>query len=464
MSDKAPKVPEHIFREYDVRGVADTELTSDAVRAIGQAYGTYLSDLGIYAVTVGGDARLSTPRIKSDVIEGLAMTGVSVIDIGLVASPTFYWSLYHFGVDGGVMVTGSHNPPEFNGLKLAQGKATIWGDDIKEIFRIISEGRMERSATPGHIRVEDISQPYIDMLISKIKLGPRKLKVVLDSGNGTGGVFAPEFARAIGCDVIELFSEPDGHFPNHHPDPTKRENLPALIKAVAENGADVGIGFDGDSDRIGVVDDKGAMLFGDQLMLLFWKEILPANPGAKVIVEVKSSMIVPEETEKLGGRPIWWKSGHSLVKAKMREEEALFSGEVSGHMFFADEFFGFDDAFYAAGRLLRILSNTDKKLSELIAEMPSYPSTGETRFTCPDDLKFKVVERVKEGAKDLETITLDGVRIIHENGWSLLRPSNTQPVLVARCEGKTERDLEDISRDMKRRIKEAGGPDFEWEY
>ncbi|MDR3255705.1 MAG: phosphomannomutase/phosphoglucomutase [Synergistaceae bacterium] len=461
---KIVKVPEHIFREYDIRGIAAAELTSDTVRAIAQAYGTYLSDLGIYTVTVGGDARLSTPRIKKEVIDGLLKAGTSVIDIGLVSTPTFYWSLYHFGVDGGVMITGSHNPSEFNGLKLAQGKATIWGDDIKEIYRIITEGRTETSAMPGRARVEDISGPYLDMLISKITLGPRKLKVVLDSGNGTGGLFAPDFARAIGCDVVELFSEPDGHFPNHHPDPTKREYLPSLINAVLENGADAGIGFDGDSDRIGVVDDKGSMIFGDQLMLLFWKEILPKHDGATVIVEIKSSMMLPEEAVKLGGRPIWWKSGHSLVKAKMREENAIFSGEVSGHMFFADEYYGFDDAFYAAGRLLRILSNTDKKLSELTAEMPSYPSTAETRFACPDEKKLEIVERVRDGAKGLETIDVDGVRIIHENGWSLLRSSNTQPILVARCEGRTTDDLRSICDDMRHRIKDAGGPDFEWEY
>ncbi len=465
MSDFYPEVPSHIFREYDIRGIADAELTSATVVAIGQAYGTYLSDLGIFEVTVGGDARLSTPRIKTDVIDGLTRAGISVIDIGMVASPTFYWSLYHFGVDGGVMVTGSHNPPEFNGLKLAQGKSTIWGDDIQEIYRIIRDGRMEAAETRGNVRTADINSFYIDMLRSKIELGPRKLKVVLDSGNGTGGLFAPAFVRALGAEVIELYSEPDGHFPNHHPDPTKREYLPDLMAAVLKNGADVGIGFDGDSDRIGVVDDKGEMLFGDQLMLIFWQEILPKHPGATVIAEVKSSMMLFEETEKLGGKPMWWKSGHSLVKAKMREENALFSGEVSGHMFFADEFFGFDDAFYAAGRLLRILSNTDRKLSEIVAAMPHYPSTAETRFDCPDELKFDVVDRVKNTAMaNMQTITVDGVRIVQENGWSLLRASNTQPVLVARCEGRTQADLEKICDDMKRRIKEAGGPDFEWEY
>ncbi|MDR1471835.1 MAG: phosphomannomutase/phosphoglucomutase [Synergistaceae bacterium] len=465
MTAKAPEVKPHIFREYDIRGLADAELGDGTVTAIGMAYGTYLANFGISTATVGGDARISTPRIKTAVIEGLRRAGVSVIDIGMCSSPTFYWSLYHFGVDGGVMVTGSHNPPEFNGLKLARGKSTIWGDDIQEIYRTISEGRTVEPPSRGTLRSEDISDAYTDMLVSKIELGPRKLKVALDSGNGTGGMYAPRFARAIGCDVIELFSEPDGRFPNHHPDPTKRPYLTSLIESVRENGTDLGIGFDGDSDRIGVVDDKGRMLFGDQLMLIFWREILPKNPGAAVIVEIKSSMMLPEETARLGGKPMWWKSGHSLVKAKMREENALFSGEVSGHMFFADEFYGFDDAFYAAGRLLRILSNTDKKLSDIVDEMPSYPSTAETRFACPDDMKFEVVRRVREAAvRDMETITVDGVRIVRENGWGLLRASNTQPVLVARAEGRSQRDLDEMASDMKRRIRDAGGPDFEWEY
>jgi phosphomannomutase/phosphoglucomutase len=460
-----PQVPPHIFREYDIRGLAGEELTDETVLAIGAAYGTYLSDLGIFSVTVAGDARLSTPRIKSAITKGLTDAGISVTDIGMTATPVFYWSLHHFGVDGGVMVTGSHNPPEFNGLKLAYGKATIWGDEIQEIYRIIAEDRIERPSARGAARNEDISELYVEMLASKIKLGPRKLKVALDSGNGTGGIYAPRFIRALGAEVIELFSEPDGRFPNHHPDPTKREYLPALIEAVARNGADAGIGFDGDSDRIGVVDDEGRMIFGDQLMALYWREILSARPGAIAIIEIKSSMMLPEEIRRLGGEPIWWKSGHSLVKAKMKEENALFAGEVSGHMFFADEYYGFDDAFYAAGRLLRILSNSGKKLSELIAELPSYPSTAETRFACDDKLKFDIVKRVREAAvANMETITVDGVRIIYEDGWGLLRVSNTQPILVSRCEGTTAEALERISDDIKRRIKEAGGPDFEWEY
>ena len=458
-------VPAHIFREYDIRGIAEKELTSQTVELIGQAFGTYLTDLGVYEVTVGGDARHSTVRIKEAAIKGLRAAGVSVIDIGLVSSPTFYWSQYRLGVEGGIMVTGSHNPKEFNGLKLAFAKGTLFGDEIQELYRIIKENRLFEAEEQGSLRSEDINAEYVDMLVSKITLGPKKLKVVSDAGNGTGGLFGPEMMRRLGCDVIELFSEPDGDFPNHHPDPTKREYLTQLIDTVKKEGADLGVGFDGDSDRIGVVDDQGNVIWGDQLMLLYWKEILPQHPGAKVIVEVKSSMMLPEEVEKLGGKPIWWKSGHSLIKAKMKEEDALFSGEVSGHMFFADEFFGFDDAFYAAARLLRILSNSDKKLSQMIAEMPQYPATTETRCDCPDDLKFQVVEKVKEGAlRDYDAITVDGVRVLYPGGWGLLRASNTQPVLVGRCEGKTKADLDAICDDLKRRILEAGAPGFEWEF
>lgn len=291
-------------------------------------------------------------------------------------------------------------------------------------------------------------------------------KVVCDSGNGTGGRYAPEFLKRIGCSVTDLFSAPNASFPNHHPDPTKRENLSFLIDTVLKEGADFGVGFDGDADRIGVVDDCGDVIWGDRLMALYWQEILPKHPGAVAICEVKSSMALPEEIIKLGGRPIWWNSGHSLVKAKMREEKALFSGEVSGHMFFADEYFGYDDGFYAAGRLCRIISNTGRKLSEIMKTIPLYPSTVETRYDCPDDVKFGVVDKVKQQAlkEGLETITVDGIRIVYQHGWGLVRVSNTQPVLVARCEGRTEEALKDICSDMKRRLLEAGSPDFEWEY
>ncbi|MEG2184006.1 MAG: phosphomannomutase/phosphoglucomutase [Cloacibacillus sp.] len=459
-------VPQHIFREYDIRGIADAELTDENVFLIGQAFGTWLRERGVATATLGGDARLSTTRIKAAAARGMNAAGIDVVDIGLVSTPTFYWSLFRLDAGGGIMVTGSHNPKEFNGLKVAYDKATLWGDDIMEIYRIISEGRLFTAPDPGAAARADLNAQYLEMLVSKIKLGPRRPKIVCDSGNGTGGLYAPDFLRRIGCDVTELYSAPDGNFPNHHPDPTKRENLPKLIETVRETGADFGVGFDGDSDRIGVVDDNGEVVWGDRLMALYWSEILPKHPGAVAICEIKSSMALPETVEKLGGRPLWWNAGHSLVKAKMREEHALFSGEVSGHMFFADEYFGYDDAFYAAARLARIISNTESRLSDLMKDIPLYPSTIETRFDCPDDVKFGVVERVKAQAEaeKLDIITIDGVRITYPEGWGLVRVSNTQPVLVARCEGRNERALETITKDMKARLLAAGSPDFAWGY
>ncbi len=458
-------VPSHIFREYDIRGNADEELTSETVRAIGLAYGTFLNREGVRKITVGGDVRLSTERIREDVIQGVTSAGIDVIDIGMVTSPLLYWSLFHLDLDGAVMITGSHNPKEFNGLKLAFGKTTLYGDQIQEIRRMIAADDLVTAVQKGFATKMDLSGEYLAMLESKISLGGRELKVVTDSGNATAGPLVNRFLRGIGCEVTPLFEEPDGTFPNHHPDPTKREYLQDLIETVRREKADVGLGFDGDADRIGVIDDRGEIVWGDILMILFWREILPRHPGAEAIVEVKSSQALVDEIKRLGGKVVWWKSGHSLIKAKMKEIDALFSGEVSGHMFFADEFWGFDDAFYAAGRLLRILSNTGRKLSDLLADVPVYHSTAETRVACPDERKFDVIDHIRDDAlKDHEAITVDGVRILYPKGWGLVRASNTQPVIVARTEGKTEGDLAEYSTDLKRRILEAGVEDFDWEY
>ncbi len=459
------KLAANIFREYDIRGNAEEELTTETVRAIGLAFGTFLSRNGVKKITVGGDVRLSTERIRSDIIAGVTEAGVDVIDIGMVTSPLLYWSLFHLDLDGAVMITGSHNPREFNGLKLAFGKTTLYGDQIQEILRMIEADDFVRASEPGTVTRMDLSKEYLEMLESKISLGPRKLKVVTDTGNATAGPMVNRFLRELGCDVIPLFEEPDGTFPNHHPDPTKREFLVDLIDTVRREGADLGLGFDGDADRIGVVDDRGEVVWGDILMILFWREILPLHPGADAIVEVKSSQALVDEIKRLGGKVVWWKSGHSLIKAKMKELNALFSGEVSGHMFFADEFYGFDDSFYAAGRLLRILSNTSLKLSEMLSDVPVYYSTAETRIACPDEIKFDVIDRIREDAlKAHEAITVDGVRIIYPGGWGLVRSSNTQPVIVARAEGKTEEELAEYSADLKKRILKAGVEDFEWEY
>ena len=459
------KIPSNIFREYDIRGNADKELTDETVRLIGRAYATWLIRAGVNSgVTVGGDARLSTPRIKSAIIEGILSAGLDVIDVGLVTTPMLYWSLIRFNFDGGVMITGSHNPPDMNGLKLCFERGTLWGSEVMNIHTIAESGNFESGH--GKLTHSDINDEYLKMLVSKFTLPfTKKFKVVCDSGNGAAGITARKFFEMLGCDCVSLYDEPDGHFPNHHPDPQKRENLKALIERVKSEGADVGFAYDGDADRIGVVDDKGNVIFGDRLMTLYWKEILGTHKGAAVLVEPKCSMVLPELAEKFGGRPIFWKSGHSLIKAKMRELGALFAGEYSGHMFFADEFFGHDDAFYASGRLLRIMSERRESLSRLMMSIPVYPSTEEIRIPCPDDEKFQITERIAQKVREkYECSDIDGVRINYPDGWGLIRASNTQPVMVVRCEGKTQEALERIMSDVKARVLAEGLPDFTWTF
>lgn len=460
-------VPSNIFREYDIRGEAETDLSSPNVLAIARSYGTYLSRKGITKASVGGDVRISTERIRKDVIQGLIDTGIDVIDVGTVTSPLLYWSLFHHDIDGAIMITGSHNPKDMNGLKMALGKSTIYGEEIQKIREMVEKDDFEIADKPGDVSEEDLWPDYLEMLKSKIQLGPRKLKVVADAANGTASLRIVEFLESLGCEVIPLYCEPDGTFPNHHPDPQKRANMQDLIASVRENKADVGFGFDGDADRIGVVDDSGEIVWGDVLMALYWREILPKNPGATAIIEVKCSQTLEDEVRRLGGVPHYYKAGHSLIKAEMKRIGALFAGEYSGHIFFADEYYGFDDSFYAAGRLLRMLSESDQSLSEMLSNMPVYYHTEEVRVDCPDDRKFEVMERITSKAlEEHEAITVDGLRIVYPDGkgWGLIRASNTQPVLATRCEGKTPEDLEYIAKDVKKRMLDAGLPDFEWTY
>ena len=455
----------NIFREYDIRGIADSDLNDETVTLIGKAYASWLIRNGVTgSITIGGDARLSTPRIKSAMTQGITSTGLNVIEVGLVTTPMLYWSQIHFGVEGGVMVTGSHNPSDMNGLKLCYGRATLWGNEVRTIADIAEAGNFETGQ--GKLSHAKIDDDYLKMLVSHFILPfTKKFKVVCDCGNGAAGPTAQRFFEMLGCDVVCLFDEPDGRFPNHHPDPQKRENLAALIERVKSEGADVGIAFDGDADRIGVVDDKGEVIAGDRLMSLYWADILKDHKGARVLVEPKCSMVLPESAEKCGGKPFFWKSGHSVIKAKMREIGALFACEFSGHMFFADEFFGYDDAFYAAGRLLRILSDRQHPLSRLMLSYPIYPSTDEMRLPCDDDVKFQLVDRVTAKAKaEHEVSDLDGVRIIYPDGWGLIRASNTQPVISVRSEGRTQEALEAIMKDVKARVLAEGMPDFEWTF
>lgn len=464
-------VNSEIFREYDIRGIATEDLTPEFMEVFGRAVAAYFIQKGENVVLVGRDNRLSSDRIRDNLVAGLLAGGCQVVDIGTVISPLFYYARVLYQINAGVMITASHNPSEFNGFKVALGAGTIYGEEIARLSEITVDLAKDApqypiAADPGSIEYRDPSQAYYQMLSDRIKLGPKKLKVALDCGNGTASLFAEKYLNSLGCEVFPIFCVSDGNFPNHHPDPVHTANLSFLKELVLNEEADLGIGFDGDGDRLGIVDNTGNIIWGDQLMVLYWREILPKYPGTECIVEVKCSQALVEEIKKLGGKPVFFKTGHSLIKAKMKEIGAVFTGEMSGHMFFADEFFGFDDAFYAAGRLLRILSNSPESLAEMMQTVPKYYSTAETRVPCADRDKFKVVEALKNKFKQThEVIEVDGARVLFSEGWGLARASNTQPIIVARCEAKTDEALQKISAEIKEALltfPEVG--EFEWEY
>ena len=444
----------HIFREYDIRGIVGEDLTPETVVALGKGFGTYAVRQGLGTVMLGRDCRLSSPGFRDAMAEGLASTGLSVIDAGICPSPLLYFSIIHFRADGGVMITGSHNPPEFNGFKLCVGPSTLHGEKVQEIRRIIEKG--EYSAGRGRVTFAEVIPEYQRYVRSIISI-PRRLKVVVDAGNGTGGLVAPALFREMGVEVIELFCELDGRFPHHFPDPTMTENLRFLIRAVREHRADVGIGYDGDADRIGVVDEKGNIVFGDYLLVLFAREILSRKPGATVISEVKASQNLYDDIARHGGRPVMWKAGHSLIKEKMKEEKAEVAGEMSGHVFFSDRYLGFDDAIYASARLFEILAASERPLSAMLSDLPPVVATPEIRVECSDDRKFEVVKRVAALVRPLarEVIDVDGVRALFDGGWGLVRASNTQPVLVLRFEGKNEAALRKIRAVMEDAVEKA---------
>ncbi len=435
-------VSQTIFRQYDIRGIVGQDLTPEVARLVGRAYGTLCRRNGISQVIVGRDNRASSPDIQAALMEGLCSTGCDVVDIGEVVTPILYFACRYWNIDGGVMVTASHNPPEYNGFKLVWGQGTLFGEQIQDLYRRIEAGDFVDGQ--GSVVQRDAFSEYLQWITEHIQLGPRRLTVVVDCGNGTASYFAPKVFRALGCKVVELYCDSDPSFPNHLPDPVKPENLRALIAKVQEVGADVGLGFDGDGDRLGVVDEQGNILWGDQLMILFSREVLRKHPGSKIIVEVKCSQAVIEDIAKHNGVPILWRTGHSFIKAKMKEEHALLAGEMSGHLFFADEYFGYDDAIYAAARLLRILSSTDQPLSALLADVPRYFATPEVRVHCNDQSKFAVVAKVVDHFKSSghQVIDVDGARIVTEDGWALVRASNTEPALILRAEGKTPEGLQ----------------------
>ena len=447
-------VPEHIFREYDIRGIVDKDLTEDVVKLIGKAFGTSLKRLGKREITCGRDGRLHSKRLQDALIQGVISTGIDVINIGEVPTPLLYFSIHHFDKDGGIQITGSHNPPDFNGLKMCVGKSTIYGKEIKELRDLIIRGDFETGN--GDIKNYDIIDDYLSYLKTDIKFSS-PLKVVLDCGNGVTAHVAPQAFKNAGCDVFSLFCNVDGTFPNHHPDPTVLENLKDLQEKVLEVGADIGIAFDGDGDRVGVVDEKAQVIFGDKILILLARNVLREHPNAAIIGEVKCSHLLYKDIEKHGGKPIMWKTGHSLIKQKMKETGALLAGEMSGHIFFADRYFGFDDATYAALRICEILSKDKRPISELLGDIPKTYSTPEIRIDCPEDKKFKVVEKVKElfSQKGYNFIDVDGVRVVFDDGWGLIRASNTQPVLVLRFEANTKERLSEIRELIEGALKEA---------
>jgi phosphomannomutase/phosphoglucomutase len=442
-----------IFREYDIRGIVGQDLDDPTVEILGRAMGTYFLGRGQSDVAVGRDVRLSSPGFARAIIRGLTSTGCDVADLGVVPTPLLYFTVYHRKMPAGVMITGSHNPPEHNGFKMMSGLETLYGKTIQALYEIVRRGVFPKGE--GRVRPLDIVPEYQDYVAGNVRFA-RPVRVVIDAGNGTGGFVAAPLFRRMGAEVTELFCEPDGRFPNHHPDPTLPEAMAKLVAKVRETGAELGIAFDGDADRVGVVDDTGRIIWGDQLLVLFARDILPARPGAAVISEVKASKVLYEEIAKLGGKPIMWRTGHSLIKKKIQEEGAPLAGEMSGHIFFNDRWFGFDDAIYASARLVEILGRSDEKLSATMAGLPKTFATPEIRIYASDEVKFKIVDEVRRKlAGRYPIIDIDGVRAIFPKGWGLVRASNTQAVIVLRFEADTEADLAEIQNEIRGLLQEV---------
>ncbi len=433
----------NVFREYDIRGIVNRDLTEDFVYLLGKGCGTYFSENKVKTIALGRDCRLSSPSFRDRFLEGITETGCHVIDVGVVPTPLLYFALFNLKVEGGIQITGSHNPPDNNGFKVCLGTSTIYGEEIQKIRHIMESGKFIKGK--GTIEERDLTSAYKEYVVNHLSPGNVNRRVVVDAGNGTGGVIAVPLYREMGFDVIPLFCEPDGHFPNHHPDPTVPENVQSLIEKVALERADLGIAFDGDVDRIGVVDELGNIIWGDQLMIIFSRAILSESPGATFIAEVKCSQTLFDDIAKNGGNPIMWKAGHSLIKAKMKEEQALLAGEMSGHIFFADRYFGYDDAIYAGARLLELLSHTRGSLSARLSDIPKMVNTPEIRMECPEDKKFRVVQQlIDEFKREYQVIDIDGARVLFPDGWGLVRASNTQAILVLRFEASSQESLRSI--------------------
>ncbi|MEO8909350.1 MAG: phosphomannomutase/phosphoglucomutase [Gemmatimonadaceae bacterium] len=446
-----------IFREYDIRGIAGKDLTEAVATAVGGAYAAFLAERRIDgAVVVGRDNRPSGEKLHAALLVGLLHSGVDVVDIGIVPTPLAYWSQHMLDVVGGIQITGSHNPPEYNGFKLGLHRRSIHGADIRQLYQLATAGRFPRGK--GKLRHENVIGRYITDIVARVGKLPANMKIVLDCGNGAGALVAPELFRKLGVEPNCLFCESDGTFPNHHPDPTLPENLADIIEAVKSDHADIGIAFDGDADRIGVIDDRGEIIWGDYLLIVYARDALArTGKGQSIVFDVKASQALPDAVKKAGGVPVMWKTGHSVIEEKMHETRAPVGGEMSGHMFFSEGFYGFDDALYGAARLLRIVADSGKTIRELLADVPRFVSTPEIRVDCPDDRKFGIVEEARQYFADkYELITVDGVRVLFGGGWGLIRASNTQPVLVMRFEARTKEELARIQSEMQGWLRTKG--------
>ena len=443
-----------VFREYDIRGLAEKDFDKEFALLLGKVHGTIISKKGGKRVTVGRDCRATSDAYAEAVIAGLASTGLHVYDIGVCPTPLLYFSLFHLDVDGGIEVTASHNPSEYNGFKLCVGKETLYGQQIQDVRAKMERNEFKQKAG-GKVERYEIVPPYHKYLLQDVPRLARPLKVVVDAGSGVGGPVAPPIFRELGCTVWEIACTPDGRFPIHHPDPTVPENLAMLIEKVRREKADLGIAYDGDADRIGAVDEQGNILWGDELLVLFARDVLQRNPHAVIISEVKCSQRLYDDIAKNGGKAIMWKAGHSLLKAKMKETHALLAGEMSGHMFFKERYFGYDDAIYASLRLLEILAKSSQPLSGLLADLPKSVSTPEIRVDCPDEKKFAIAEKAKEYfRKHYDIIDVDGVRVQFPEGWGLIRASNTQPALVLRFEAKSDEKLKEYRAIIEGKLRE----------
>ena len=438
---------ENIFRANDIRGIAEKDFTDDVVQNLGKAFGSYMRRRSHRLLVIGHDLRLSSPHLAQVYMKGVLSTGMNVIFVGQVTTPALYFAILHYGVDGGVMITGSHNPKPYNGFKMCEGLDSVYGEEIIRLKKMILGGDFEQGS--GVLEQRDIMPDYLAMLKSKFTFA-NKLKIVIDAGNATAGPIAPALWRSFGHEVIELYCEPDGNFPNHLPDPCVPRYMEDLAARVAAEGADIGLGYDGDSDRVGAVDDRGRYIFADRLLVLFAQDVLKKRPGATIIFDVKCTLALPEAIERAGGVPLMWKTGHSMQKAKMKETGAPFAGELSGHIFFKDDFFGFDDGIYASGRLLQIVAGSNLKFSEMMDEIPVYPSTEEILLDCADEVKFDVVAGlVRDFGVNYQVFDVDGARVDFGDGWGLVRASNTEPNLVVRFEAKTEERLRELVEIFK---------------